>query len=281
MGLTDMQTIQPILLVGKPMVGKTTGAISKLGDPIIMYANEMPGDIYSLPADRGILIEDVHYKADVDTILEILKSYKGEIILTSINQKDVSSKIKNRCKLNRATRNWGREKIQQIAPNSDDPDSLEKSMYDIMMQYMRNPDRDVVAKLLKHNKPTDNYLMLWLSHNIHTNLITFIDGHVKRRWPTNYLYEMAAYSISGNKYSRLNAPKKGNYTNTMKISRRVGLKDREQYLFKELLYDEDFWKFVKTKVNNAEWRKLGLGEKRSRKNKIYIKPSKATLEDWS
>ena len=47
MSLIGLKTNQPILLIGKPMTGKTTGAIETLGDPIIMYANEIPTDIYS------------------------------------------------------------------------------------------------------------------------------------------------------------------------------------------------------------------------------------------
>ena len=74
MGLIGMQTIQPVLLVGKPMAGKTTGAIKKLGDPVIMYANEIPSDIYSLPVDRGLLIEEIHYKPDTKAIVEIIRT---------------------------------------------------------------------------------------------------------------------------------------------------------------------------------------------------------------
>ncbi len=74
MSMLGLKTTQPILLVGKPMTGKTTGAISKLGDPIIMYANDIPNDIYSLPPNKGLLIEEVHYKADVTAILELLRT---------------------------------------------------------------------------------------------------------------------------------------------------------------------------------------------------------------
>ena len=281
MSMTNLKTNQPVLLVGKPMTGKTTGAINKLGDPIIMYANEMPSDIYSLPSERGLLIEEVHYKADVDTILEIFRTYKGEIILTSNNQKDVPTKIKNKCKMSRATRKWGSEYISNLAPNSENPDNLDKSMYDIMREYIQNKDRDRVSRLLKHNKPADNYLMLWLSYNVNPNSIAFLDGHVKRRWSNNYLYELAAYSINGMNNVRLNPPSKGTYSNLVKICRRMGLKDRESHLFFDLLSDEDFEKKVKSKISNADWRKLGLGEKKLRKNKNYYSKSISTLEDWS
>ena len=94
--LSNYTTEQPQLIVGKSMTGKTTRAIKELGEPIIMYANDMPSDIHSFPKENGILIEDVHYKADVDSILEILRVYRGKIILTSLNEKDVPKKIKNK-----------------------------------------------------------------------------------------------------------------------------------------------------------------------------------------
>mgnify|MGYP003116590772 CR=1 FL=1 len=280
MSMLGLKTTQPILLVGKPMTGKTTGAISKLGDPIIMYANDIPNDIYSLPPDKGLLIEEVHYKADVTAILELLRTYKGEIILTSNNQKDVPTKIKNKCKMSRATRKWGVEYISNIAPNSESPDNLERSMYDIMRQYLQDKDRDAIAKLLKHNKPADNYLMLWLSYNVNPNSIVFLDGHVKRRWSNNYFYELAAYSINGTNHSRLNPPSKGSYSNLVKICRGLGLKGRESHLLFDLLNDDGFLKKAKTKISNADWRKLGLGEKKMRKNKKYFVESSSTLEEW-
>ena len=66
--LTNYTKEQPQLIVGKSMTGKTTRAIEELGEPIILYANEMPVDIHSFPKENGILIEDVHYKTNVDSI---------------------------------------------------------------------------------------------------------------------------------------------------------------------------------------------------------------------
>tara|TARA_R110002012_G_scaffold86582_1_gene214944 strand:+ start:3895 stop:4737 length:843 start_codon:yes stop_codon:yes gene_type:complete len=280
MSLIGLKTIQPTLLVGKPMSGKTTGAIKKLGDPIIMYANEIPNDIYSLPSERGLLIEEIHYKPDVKSIVEIIRTYKGEIIITSNNQKDVPEEIKKKCKISRASREWGREYITNIAPNSEKAESLEKSMYNIMRDFVQSNDRDKVTKILKYNKPSDNYLMIWLMNNIHINSLAFLDSHVKRRWSNNYLYELAAYSISGFGYAQLKTPKKGKYSNLVKICKRVGLKANETHLFLELLNDPDFEKKVKSKVSNAEWRKLGFGEKKLRKNKKYFAKQNNTLEDW-
>ena len=71
-----------------------------------------------------------------------------------------------------------------------------------------------------------------------------------------------------------------NYFNLVKICKRVGLKPRESHLFSDLLNVADFEKKVKSKVSNAEWRKLGLGEKKLRKNKTYYTKSLTTLEDF-
>ena len=49
----------------------------------------------------GLLIEEIHYKPDVKSIVEIIRTYKGEIIITSNNQKDVPEEIKKKCKISR------------------------------------------------------------------------------------------------------------------------------------------------------------------------------------
>ena len=241
------------------MTGKTTRAIKDLGNPIIMYANEMPIDIHSLPKERGVLIEDVHYKADVDSILEILRTYKGDIILTSLNEKDVPKQLKNKCKLRRQTGSIGRNKIMNIAPNSDGPDNKDKDMYSMMRQYVNNTDRDYVAEMFKHNKPSILQLIIWLGENTHPNKIAFIDGHVKWRWKTNYIYELIAYGHKGKGYNVI-APKRGKYSQIDKICRKIGLKNNERYLLKDLLKDESVREFVKTKLSHQQWRMLGYGE---------------------
>ena len=99
----------------------------------------------------------------------------------------------------------------------------------------------------------------------------------KHKWLD--INDISYMEISNN--VRLNPPSKGTYSNLVKICRRMGLKDRESHLFFDLLSDEDFEKKVKSKISNADWRKLGLGEKKLRKNKIYYSKSISTLEDWS
>ena len=90
MGLTNMKRNRPILLTGKSGTGKSTKAKTFVNNPIIVYANEMGlKDIFSIPIDDGIIIEDVHFKAKKDEVLFVLRNYKGQIVLTSINEKSV------------------------------------------------------------------------------------------------------------------------------------------------------------------------------------------------
>lgn len=278
--LSSYTTKQPQLIVGKSMTGKTTRAIKELGgNPIKIYANNVPNDMHSFPKENGVLIEDVHYKADIDSILELLRVYKGEIILTSLNEKDVPYKIKTKCKLRRQKGSIGRDKIMNIAPNSEEPDDKDKDMYSMMRQYVNNKDRDYVAEMFKYNKPSVSQLMIWLGENVHPNKIAFIDGHVKWRWPSNYIYELVAYGHKGKGYS-VNAPKRGKYTEVDKICRKLGLKNNERYLLKDLLKDESVREFAKTKLSHQQWRLLGYGEKKNRVNKKYKKDYTKTLEDF-
>ena len=63
------------------------------------------------------------------------------------------------------------------------------------------------------------------------------------------------------------------------ICRRLGLKSNEIYLLKDLLNDESFVKKAKTKLNNAEYRMLGIGEK-PKQRRIKRKDKTTTLEEW-
>tara|TARA_R100000234_G_scaffold65613_2_gene40025 strand:- start:454 stop:1293 length:840 start_codon:yes stop_codon:yes gene_type:complete len=278
--LMNSVTKQPQLLIGKSMTGKTTRAINELGgNPIILYANEIPTDIYSLPKENGLLIEDIHHKANVNAILEIIRTYQGDIFITSLNQKDVPKKIKDRCKMRRQTGNIGREEILKIAPNSDKPDDVHKDMYTMMRNFVNNKDRDYVAEMFKINKPPITQLMHWLNVNINVNKLAFIDGHIKWRWPSQYLYELVAYCDKGKGYS-VNSPKRGKYTDMIKICRKLKLKDKELYLLEDLLEDAEFREFAKSKLSHQHWRMLGYGEKKMRTNKTYTNNYTKTLEDY-
>jgi Cdc6-like AAA superfamily ATPase len=75
--MINTNTNRPILIVGKSGTGKTTKALEMFDNPIIKYANEYDiEDNFSIPKDRGILIEDVHYKSNVDLIVQTIIQYK-------------------------------------------------------------------------------------------------------------------------------------------------------------------------------------------------------------
>jgi hypothetical protein len=58
----------------------------------------------------------------------------------------------------------------------------------------------------------------------------------------------------------------------------LGLKGGEERLLKQLLQDEEFCNHAKKKLNNAECRLLGIGEKKKRKSRKRI--IKTSLEKW-
>jgi hypothetical protein len=275
MSLISFEKIMPVLIVGKTGTGKTTQALEILNNPIVMWANEMISDIYSIPIEQGVLIEDVHYKPDINTIIELLRVYRGQVVMTSINEKDVSSKIKNVSKLKRAgTRKYLREQIQMLAPNSQDIDTKDKDVYTLVKEVIRNPNRRYVADILKHNKPSDSQLMIWLGENYHPNKIAFIDGHVKRNWKKPYFYELIAYMTNGSRKG-VNTPMRLKSNRELSnIIFKLGLRPDEVELLSDLLQDVDFRKFAKTKIDNSQWRILTAREKKNRKQKEYF-------QDWT
>ena len=78
--LLNNKKLRPILKVGKPGTGKTEKALGLLSNnPIVQYANEYDiEDNFSLPRSRGLLIEEVHYKANLDLIVQTLLEYRGQ-----------------------------------------------------------------------------------------------------------------------------------------------------------------------------------------------------------
>ena len=278
MGLKDINKDRTIVITGKHGSGKSTMAKEMFEDAIIYYANDMEiHDVFSLPKERGIIIEDIHYKPKTDEILNVLRNYSGTVVMTSLNQKDVPSSIKNMVKFKRAGKTeYLRDEIKELAPRGEEPFSNERDMFSLIMEYLKNSDRDLVVDLLKFNKPADTQIMTWLIENIHPNKILFVDGVVKRRWSQRYFYEMLGYSYNGKNYSRPSFPKRGSYSKIPYLCRR--LKVRDERLLRQLLKDEEFANWARTKLNNSECRLLGLGEKKRKKRKPKIKMNK--LSDY-
>ena len=280
MGLTSMSKDRTIVITGKHGSGKSTMAREMFEDAIIYYANTMEiHDVKSIPKERGIIIEDIHYKPKKDEVLNVLRNYKGKVVMTSLNQKSIPSEIKNMVKFKRAGSNLHlRDSIKELAPRSEEPFSYEKETFDIVLDYMKESDRDKIAKILKINKPSDTQIMSWLIENIHPNRLIFVDGVVKRRWPKHYFYELLAYAYKGKNYGRPSFPKRGSYSKIPYLCRRLGLRSGDERLLRQLCKDDNFVIYAKSKLNNSECRLLGLGEKKIRKSKPKVKQIK--LSDY-
>tara|TARA_R100000152_G_C6781951_1_gene217725 strand:- start:1174 stop:2016 length:843 start_codon:yes stop_codon:yes gene_type:complete len=279
--ITNQYINKPILIVGKPGTGKTTKALELLGDDyIVRYADEYDiEDNFSIPPTTGILIEEVNYKPNVDLIVDTLLQFRGKVILTSLNQKDVPKRIFNLCKLKRAgTTNYLLRLNGERAANADSPVDYDINIFEMLHDYLKNYDRDSVLTKLKLNKPYDEQFLSWLVMNMHPNKIAYIDSKVKRKWSQDYFYELLAYAHNGKISRKVVVPSRRAYSKMPSICRRVGLKSNESYLLEQLLEDEDFAEYVKRKVNHTERRMLNLGEK---KRKIRKKqPKLKGLEEW-
>ena len=274
-----MNKKRPILLTGKVGTGKSQKAKTFVNDPVIFYANSIDYDIGSIPIDRGIIIEDVHYKPEKEAILTILRNYRGQVVLTSVNEKSVPKDIKTMCQIKRAgSKNHLRDKIETLAPRSEEPFSYERDTYSLVMDFLKTKDRDLVCELMLFNKPSDTQVLTWLAENMHPNRLVFIDGVVRRRWNQRYFYEMLSYAHMGNMIGRIQMPRRGTYSKVPSLSRRLGV--RNPKLLNQLLQDEDFKTWAKTKLNNAECRLLKLGEKKRRKKTDPIKVQQKSLEDF-
>ena len=81
MGLTNMNDNRPILITGKTGTGKSTKAKTYFTDEVkIVYANDIEFDLGSHPKSAGIIIEDVHYQPQTDIIMNIIRSYRGQLV---------------------------------------------------------------------------------------------------------------------------------------------------------------------------------------------------------
>jgi hypothetical protein len=276
MSLTKSNTKRAIVITGQHGSGKSTMAKEMLPNAIVVYADEMDyKDIGSLSLD-GIIIEDIHYKPKTEEIINVIRRYKGEVVLTCLRQKLIPAKIKNMCNVKRAGKViHAREAIKHIAPRSAEPESYERDTFTLVMDYLKYSDRDRIVKLLKFNQPADTQIISWLSENIHPNKLIFIDGVVKRRWNKDYFYEMLGYAHNGKQFGRVQYPKRREYSKVPNLCKRLGLKSSEERLYRQLIQDEEFRKYAKSKFNNIDCRIMGLGEK------VVRKPKKTKIKQLS
>tara|TARA_R100000742_G_scaffold4275_1_gene1603 strand:- start:3581 stop:4432 length:852 start_codon:yes stop_codon:yes gene_type:complete len=265
---------RPIIIVGKSnrnCIDRAREHHSKLGseNPIVRYADEYDiEDNYSLPRNRGIIIREVNLKPKSDLIIKTILEYRGNVVLTSSNQKDVPKSIFKLVKLTRATSDSEDIlNIRKISPRSNPPKEYDLDIFKIMMEYLKNPDREDVLEILKLNKPSDTQLLSWLAQNVHPNKLMYIDSEVKRKWSSDYFYELLAYSHEGRTHGKLVMPKRSPINEMSDICRRLKLKREQQHLLKHLLEDDDFRKYAKSRLDNRQCRLLKLGEKREIKIK--------------
>ena len=267
-----------MIIVGNTTLDKMDKALSFVSNnPIVMYANEYNiTDNYSIPQERGIIIDEVHYKPNIDLIKKTMLEYRGQVVLVSDNQKSVPKPLFSLCKLKRA----GKKIEQEIkSPRAEEAKQYDIDMYPMIREYLKNTDRDEVASMLKLSKPSDTHFLSWLVPNLHPNRLSFVDFSVKRRWPNSYFYELLAYAHDGRLNRKMNMPKRGSYSKLPSIATRLGLKRHECYLIHDLLKDEKFKDYAMTKLNNGECRLLGLGEKKRRKKTDRIVPQQG-LGEW-
>tara|TARA_R100001510_G_scaffold57769_1_gene67620 strand:- start:3360 stop:4196 length:837 start_codon:yes stop_codon:yes gene_type:complete len=276
--IIGMETKRPIIIVGKEGTEKKEQAIAFFDDPIVKYANEYDiVDNYSIPIDRGIVILEANFKPQTDLIVDTLLKYRGDVVLTSANQKDVPKKIFSLCKLKRAGKSKLQAKLKLMAPNSDEPEDYFKNVFEITHDFLKNKDRDDVALKLKLNKPPDVQLLSWLTANIHPNKLAYIDAKVKRRWSQDYFYELLAYSHNGTLARSAIIPSKRAYDRDAQICRKVGLKSHEKYILEQLKQDPVFVKYMKTKLNNVQKRRAKIPDRVSKRKK---KDKQLGLDNW-
>ena len=270
-----------IIIVGKNREEKIKKAYTFVSsEAIVKYANEYDiEDNFSIPSDTGIIIEEVEYKPNIDLIKRTILEYSGQVVLLSYNQKDVSKTLFNMCQLKRAIKNPVDEHLKVVAPNSDTRDSYDVDIYPMIRNYLIDTDRDKIATLLKINKTPDIQLISWLAPNQHPNKLSFVDFSVKRRWNTDYFYELLAFSHDGRMHRKMQMPKRGSYSKIPRLIRKLGLKPSDVYLLSNLMKDVELKEQLKKNLTHEECRLLKLGEKR-RKRKYDKVVLEVGLDRW-
>ena len=276
-----------VLLSGPTGTGKTSEAMKQLDDPLIYYANEYDlEDNFSIPRERGILIEELHYKPNTKLIQKTLNEYRGNVYLTALTGFKINKTLKNMCEVryprhwgNRAKINYWDENLIELAPSCIAPTDWKMSDYELLNEYLKNPIREEVAHLLKWNKPYDSFFLSKIASNVNSHKIAWVDYKVNRRWSQDYFYELLGYSHDGSGYAGMDIPKRRAKNKMSDVCWRLGLKKSDEHLIKQLLQDDGFAAHAKKKLNNSECRLLRLGEKTRRKKSDPITPD-VKLTRW-
>ena len=219
MTLVNVNNDRTIIIIGKDRNAKLHKAMSFVSEnPIVSYASEYDiEDNFSIPADTGIIIEEVDYKPNTNLIRRSMLEYRGQIVLLSSNKKSVPKSIYNLCVLKTAYNKDLDNYLNTIAPNSNNRDAYELDIFPMVRNYLINSNREKISTLLKINRPPDIQLLTWLAPNLHPNKLSFVDLSVKRRWASEYFYEMLAYSHDGKIHRKMQLPQRGTYSKVPKL----------------------------------------------------------------
>ena len=259
---------KPKIFIGKAGTGKTYSAKASIEtkEYIECHANDIPiDDVYSWPMDVGIIIEDVHYKADKDKIVDLIHSGR-HVVLTSHNKKDVPKAIINICQVKlcgKTNRNQIRIKTL-FAKNCEEVKTFEANMWSLSSNYIKMKDRDEFYRGVVLHEPPPMQILSWVSASMpNNNKLTFVASAL-HRWPKDYFYALLAYSWEGG-YVTLAPPQRKASSLFPSICLKLGLKETDGYLVKNMVRNPDYAKWAARKLLPEECKVLGIKKEKRRR----------------
>jgi hypothetical protein len=271
---------KPKIFIGKSGTGKTFNAKASLrkNNFVIYQANDIPiDDVFSWPMDIPIIIEDVHYKADKEKIMDLIYSGR-EVVLTSHNKKDVPKIIINACQVKLCGKlNRNQMKIKTLfAKNCEEIKTFDANMWSLTGSYIKMKNRDDFYKGVRLHEPPPMQILSWASASLpNNNKLAFVASTLYR-WPKEYFYALLAYSWEG-AYVKMVPPQRKASSLFPSICRKLGLKDTDGYLVCSLVKNEEYAKWAARKLLPEECKVLGI--KKERKKRITKRKMKG-LEDF-
>ena len=259
---------ETILIIGGHGSGKTTNAIKIMGNrPYkIIYADELDSfDIYSYPKKYGLIIEELEHKPNSSKVVEIINI--KNVVLTTLDEKSVSKSIINKCrKVQLGNINQYQEQMTN-APNRDITSSMEMSMFDLTLSWLKNTNRDEVQQLMHYNKPAELQILSWLEPNVNEEVIPFVDS-IKWKWNKKYFYDILSYGFEGSYKGRLKFNKRRTFSLIPKICEKLGLKYSDSYLIKSLIMNDEYKEYATSKLDSNECKILGIKKPRKKRESV-------------
>ena len=153
--------------------------------------------------------------------------------------------------------------------------TLEKNIFEMINIYLKSKDRDAVAEMLKFNKPFDEQILAWVMSSLNTEKIAWIDAKVKRKWSSDYFFELLDYAHNGMPIS-FSPPRRRAYDKRPSICKKIGMRPDEYEMLNLLKQDPDFEHYMYTKLSSVERVKLGVKKGKAKKPTI----ANSRLEDY-